>query len=137
MSSENVRVVEAMWDVFRRGGFPTGAFSEDVAWYVAPDVPESGPGSKPLRGPEEIRQMLASGWETVSDPWLKTDEVIDRGDRVVVRWRGGGIGRGSEIPVEWHETHVYSLKDGKVCEVREYRDFGDALESVELSEPGD
>ena len=34
--------------------------------------------------------MLASSWETVSAPWLEIDELIDCGNRVVVRWRGGG-----------------------------------------------
>ena len=96
-------MVRAMWDEFLRGGFPEHSFSDDVEWHPAPDEPESGPDSSPSRGPEQIREMLASWWEVVTEPWVKADEFLDCGDRVVVCWRGGGLGRVSRVPVEWEE----------------------------------
>ncbi len=130
MSRENVELVEAVWAEFVRGRFPVDSFSEDVTWHVAEDEPEGGSDSGPIRGPGDVREMLAGFWETVEDPWVKADEFLDAGDRVVVRWRGGGLGRVSRLQVEWKETHVYTVSGERVTEVREYRDFAEALEAV-------
>lgn len=54
----------------------------------------------------------------------------DHGDEVIVIWHGSGTGRASGAPVEWNETHRYTLRDGKVTEVREYRDLAAALEAL-------
>jgi ketosteroid isomerase-like protein len=117
-----------------RGRFPEDRFTDEVTWTLAADEPEGGAAAGPIRGTAEVRRMLASWWETVERPWLQADDFVDGGDFVVVRWRGGGIGRGSGIPVEWPETHVYTVRQAKVAEVREYRDFADALGAVGLSE---
>jgi ketosteroid isomerase-like protein len=74
--------------------------------------------------------MLAEGWATVTRPWIRVEEMVEAGDQVVVRWSGGGTGRASGIPVEWNETHVYTLVNRKVVGVREYRDWEAALEAV-------
>jgi ketosteroid isomerase-like protein len=128
MATADVEVVKQVWDVFRRGGFPDDALAEDIEWHRASDEPEATPGV-PLRGPDEVAEMLASSWETVVDAWVEVDEFIAAGDRVVVCWRGGGNGRVSGVPVEWHETHTYLVRDGKIAEVREYRTKEEALEA--------
>ena len=134
MSQENVEIVEAIWAEFVRGRFPADRFTEDVTWHVAADEPEGGADSGPICGHADIQRMLASFWETVDDSWVEADEFVDAGDRVVVRWRGGGVGRSSRLSVEWRESHVYAVNAGRVIEVREYRDFDEALEAVGLSE---
>ena len=123
-------VVETLWADFAALRFPEDVFSEDVEWYVAADEPDGGPEATPARGLEEVRALLATFWETVADRRVEIDEVRDHGDKVIVSWRGSGTGRVSGAPVEWHETHVYKLRDGKVTEVREYRDLAVALNAV-------
>jgi hypothetical protein len=78
--------------------------------------------------------MLAAGWDTVVDPGCEAEKLMDVGERVVVRWRGWGKGRGSGIPVDWREAHTYARRDGKVVEVREYRTWQKALEAAGLRE---
>ena len=134
MSQENVDTVQAIWRTFMRSGFPADAFSDDVEWFTAADLPDGGAGSEPLRGPAQVAQMLADGWQTVDDPWLRADEFLDCGDSVLVTWRGGGTSRVGRVPVEWREAHIYALVDGKVCRVREFRTRAEALEAVGLSE---
>jgi uncharacterized protein len=134
MSQENLELVRAIWTEFVRGGFPEDMFTDDVTWEVAADEPEGGSEAGPIRGAADIRRMLASFWETVEQPRLQADEFVDAGDSVIVRWRGGGIGRASRLPVEWHETHVYAVSGGRVAGVREYRDFAEALEAVRARE---
>jgi ketosteroid isomerase-like protein len=134
MSPPNIEIVREVWRGFAAGGFPAELFAADVLWHEAPDQPDGG--GEPRKGPQAIAEMLARGWETVTDPWIVADEFVDAGDRVVVVWRGGGTGRASGLTVEWHETHVYELHDGLVSEVHEYRGRDEALASVGLGPAG-
>lgn len=130
MSQADVDVVRGVWAAFLRGGFPDGLLADDVEWHTAPDLPDSGADAEPVRGPEGVRQMLVSGWETVEAPWLKVDEYLDCGAHVLVTWRGGGTSRVGRVPVEWRESHVYDVRAGQVSCVREYRTRAQALEAV-------
>src|SRR4051812_21452757 len=116
------------------GGFPGEAFSDDVEWYRAVDLPDSGSGSEPVRGPAQVARMVADGWENVEKPWLRVDEFLACGGRVVVTWRGGGTSRAGRVPVEWHEAHVYALAEGKVRRVDEFRTRAEALAALGRSE---
>ena len=78
--------------------------------------------------------MLAAGWENVTEPYLEVDEIRDAGEHVLVRWRGGGTARASGAPFDWNETHTYRVLEGKVVEVREYRELTQALKDVGLEE---
>jgi ketosteroid isomerase-like protein len=126
MAQENVEAVRGIWEAFSRFEFPAEAFAEEVRWHTARDLPDP----ETCTGPAAVQGMLAEGWENVVDPGCEAEEVIDAGEVVAVRWRGWGTGRGSGIPVEWHEAHTYALRDGKVVEVREFRTWPEALEAA-------
>jgi ketosteroid isomerase-like protein len=66
---------------------------------------------------------------------VEMTEFIDAGDYVVTPVRLDGRGRASGAPFEEHEVHVLRLRDGKVTEVREYRDKNEALQAVGLANP--
>ena len=129
MSRENVEIVRALWSAFERFEVPPDAVANDVEWNTAADMPDS----ETCKGVKAIQQMLAVGWENVVDPGLAAEELIDAGERVVVRWRGWGRGRASGLPVDWRETHIYELRNGKVVAVREYRSWEQALTAVGLA----
>src|SRR4026207_775766 len=115
MSHENVEAVRGIWEAVARFEFPADAFAEDVRWHTARDLPDP----ETCTGPAAVQGMLAEGGENGGEPgW--PGGVLDAGEVVAVRWRGWGTGRGSGIPVEWHEAHTYALQDGKVVEVREF-----------------
>jgi ketosteroid isomerase-like protein len=130
MSREDVEVVRAIWEAFSRFEFPAEAFAEDVEWQTASDLPDP----EICKGVPAIQRMLAEGWGTVTDPACEVEELVDAGDSVVVRWRGSGRGRASDVPMEWREAHTYVVRDGKVVEVREFRNWPDALDAAGLSE---
>lgn len=126
MSQQNVEAVRALWRAFERREVPPQAFAENVEWHTASDMPDS----EICTGVKEIQRMLAVGWENVVDPGLEAEEFRDAGALVVVRWRGWGKGRASELPMDWREAHTYLLREGKVVEVREYRTWDQALKAV-------
>jgi ketosteroid isomerase-like protein len=66
--------------------------------------------------------------------WVEVKELIDAGEYVVTSVRVHGRGRTSGAPFEEHEAHVLKLRDGKILELRVYRDQREALEAVGLSE---
>jgi ketosteroid isomerase-like protein len=126
VARENVEIVRALWRAFETSGVPADVFAEEVAWHTASDMPDS----ETRRGREAILQKLAVDWENTLDPGCKAEEFLDAGKWVLVRWRGWGTGRASGVPVTWHETHTYELRDGKVVEVHEYRTWEEALRAV-------
>jgi len=68
------------------------------------------------------------------DVRLSVEELIDAGDRVVVVLRLHGRVRGSTQEVEMSETHVLTMRDGKVTEIHEYQTKAEALKAVGLEE---
>src|SRR5262249_11181626 len=122
-----VEIVKAVWEAFERNELPAEAFADNAVWHTAADLPDR----ETCVGLMAIGQMLAEGWADVVDPGLKAEEFRDAGEQVLVRWRGWGKGRSSGVPIDWHETHVYLVRDGRIVEVREYRTWGQALEAAE------
>jgi ketosteroid isomerase-like protein len=61
-------------------------------------------------------------------------EFIDAGDRVVMPMTARGRPHGSAQTVEVAETQVYTVRNGKIVEVREYRTKAGALKVVGLSQ---
>ncbi len=106
MSQENVEIVEAIWAEFVRGRFPEDRFTDDVHGTSRTMSPRAGRTAAQFVARADVRKMLASFWETVDESWVEADQFVDAGESVIVRWRGGGIGTASRLPVEWRETHV-------------------------------
>ena len=59
MSQENVEMVEAIRDEFRRGTLPEGGLSDDANGTSRTMSPRAG-DSSPIRGPSGLRKMVAS-----------------------------------------------------------------------------
>jgi uncharacterized protein len=132
MSQENVELVRRRFDASNRGD--SAAIIEltdpEAEWWDRPDDPLAG---GPHRGRDACMQHLA---EILQDVELQAQpqEFIDRGDSVVVGVRLVGRGVSSGVSFEEYEFHVFTLRDRKVTEIREYRDRAQALEAVGLSE---
>jgi ketosteroid isomerase-like protein len=126
MSQANVDAVSRVWEEFCAGRFPLDAFSDDLEWHVRADLPDS----EVCHGPAQAAAMIADGWAQVVDTKIELEEIAEAGDDVLVRWRGSGSGRGSGVPIDWRETHIYALRDGKIVSVREYRNWDEALKAA-------
>jgi ketosteroid isomerase-like protein len=65
---------------------------------------------------------------------IQPEEFIDGGDYVVACVRLHGRGRASGASYDEHEVHVFRLRDGKIVELREYREKDEALRAAGLAE---
>ena len=60
--------------------------------------------------------------------------IADRGDYVVVTARTGGRGKQSGVEVEVNLLFVFSVRDGKIVELKIFTREGQALEAAGLRE---
>jgi ketosteroid isomerase-like protein len=131
MSEENVEIVRNAVERFQATGemSPETAV-EDVAWHDPPDFPDA----QVHIGIDGVVNALGV-WADAWDDWqIEIDEFVDAGERVLVRGKQRGRGKGTGVLVEQPLCLVYLMRDGKAVEVRAFFDEGQALEAAGLSE---
>jgi ketosteroid isomerase-like protein len=134
MSQENV---EFLVDVLQRGtdgGVDAVAefWDPDITWRAAEgaidDVGE-------MHGAEAVRRYIQDWFDMFDDLTLVVEELVDAGDdRVVAVQRMTGRAKISGIETEIRFSVVYTLRDGKIVQGREYLVKEQALEAAGLRE---
>ena len=104
----------------------------DITWRAAEgaidDVGE-------MHGPEAVRRHIQDWLDMFDDLTVVAEEFADAGDdRVVAVQRMTGRAKLSGIETEIRFAVVYTLRDGKIVQGREYMDKEQALEAVGLQE---
>jgi len=89
-----------------------GAFADDVEW-------QSRIGER-FRGPEGVAEAVRRCTGAFADYEFEVQELIDLGDSVVMVLRQVGRGKGSGAPVEVTMGWLYTLRNGRITEVRMY-----------------
>ena len=82
-----------------------------------------------------ITQLIARFEEVLEALGAAAQEYIDAGDRVVVplHWWGRERLSGVEVAERHGETWVFTVCDGRITEVEEYRHKQEAVEAVGLA----
>ena len=125
-----MEIVRRRFEAWRRGDFEGFVESNhpDVELVTDPAWPEAGE----YRGDEEVRRF----YRRYRDSWEGVEEVdfelLDAGDRVVVRFRNQVAGRGSGVAVENQATTVFTLRDGQVTRIEYFFDHDQALAAAGL-----
>jgi ketosteroid isomerase-like protein len=134
MSQENVEVVRRSFQAFAEGGLDAMAefWDPDIEWRAAEgaidDVGE-------MHGPEAVRRYMQDWFDMFDDLTVVAEELVDAGDdRVVAVQRVTGRAKVSGIETEIRFSVVYTLRDGKIVQGREYMDKEQALEAAGLRE---
>jgi ketosteroid isomerase-like protein len=135
MSKENVEVVRRAYEAWNLGDLETAFefLDVDVEVSVPPDLPEAGT----YRGRAEIRRWVAEQLLPIlEEARAEPEEFLDAGDQVVVLVRYFGRGKASGIEVRGAvvDSHVWTLRDGKVQKLQMYQGTEKALEAAGLSE---
>jgi ketosteroid isomerase-like protein len=131
MSQENVEIVQRQSRAFNRGDLEEvfALTDPDFEWWDRAD----DPGAGVHRGRVGVMEMLAEVAQSIVELRIEPQEFIDAGDFVVVPVRVVGRGGASGAPFEEHEVQVFQLRDGKIVELREYREMEEALRAVGLA----
>ncbi len=128
MAGEPIDVIRATWE--RTSGRPpepsAWPLAEDVVWHPASDEPDT----RTRRGIGEVTEFIGQWSQAFDDFNAEALEFIDRGIRVAVVMRVSGRLAGTDVEVSTDETQVYTLRDGLVVEVREYRTRDEALAAL-------
>ena len=123
MSSQNVAVVQGLYDGFAAGdvGAVLGAMSPDIVWNEAENFPYAD--RNPYLGPEAVLTgvfaRIGTEWEGFT---VVPEDVLDAGDAVVVlgRYRGTYVATGRALDAQL--VHVWRVEDGKVVAFQQYTD---------------
>lgn len=123
MSSENVAVVQGIYDAFGVGDMPAvlGAMSADIIWNEANNFPYAD--GNPYVGPEAILNGVfmrcGTEWDGFS---VNVTEIFDAGDVVVAvgHYRGTYLATGNAQ--ETQMAHVWRISGGKAVQFQQYAD---------------
>jgi ketosteroid isomerase-like protein len=123
--NSNADVVRQAYDAFASGDIPglLELLDERVAWSAPATLPQGG-AFHGKDGALRFFQGVGAAWET-----LKVDaEAIGAlgPDLVVAVVHGAGVLRGAGHG-EYGAVHVFTLKDGKITQFREFVDLDGAL----------
>jgi ketosteroid isomerase-like protein len=131
MSQENVAVVRALFEAWNDGDMEKyeTLLHPSIVVFAPPDWPEPGP----FVGRDVVMTQFAWQRDTLDfDKAEVVGDLIDAADRVVVRFRWGGTGRGPDVAMEF--TGVYTIRNGKNTLQEFFWDHAEALQTLGLSE---
>ena len=128
MSGENVEVVRRSWAAMDRGDLAEALsyLDEAIEWEPAEDEPDA----RIARGVAEVASLLAEWYGSFEDFSGAPEDFIDAGGHVVVPIVFTGRPHGSDAVVTVEETQVYTVRDGRIVRVREYRTKAEALAAL-------
>jgi uncharacterized protein len=121
----DVELVRSIFDQFARGDFRSAVehYAPDVEWAENRSITGKGV----YRGRAALRDGFLD-WLSAWDGYrCEAEEVFTAGDRVVVSVRGSGKGKLSGAEASDAFYMVFSIRDGKVARIENYRDRDEAL----------
>ena len=105
---------------------PSRHFDPEIDW-VLPEHQRSDS----CRGPEAIRRFWQGLDETFEELRLDPQEFVDAGERVAVRLRFYGRGRGSGAELDTEMYHqVTTFQDGTMVRIEYFDAWGEALDAA-------
>jgi len=132
MSQENVDKTRDFIDAYNRRDFDAAMefFDPQVQWVLP-----AHQRSDSAVGPEEIRRFWDGLDETMEELRLDPQEFVDAGDRVAVRLRYFGRGKGSGVELETEMYHqVTTFRDGTMIRIEYVTSWPAALEAAGIEQ---
>ena len=105
---------------------------------VHPDIefiPMRAPVQGAYRGHDGLREFVADNAENFEEFRVVVEEVIDRGDQVIVVSDVHIRGKGSGVKVTTPSAALLTYSDGKLIHFEELRDRTSALAAAEAGTP--
>jgi ketosteroid isomerase-like protein len=124
MSQENVEKTRAFIEAYNRRDFDAAVkdFDPQIEW-ILPDLM----GYDSCIGVKQVIRFFEGLDETWADLRLRPQEYVDAGDRVAVRLRHYGVGKGSGAEIDEELFHqVTTFRDGIIVRMEYFEDWGAA-----------
>ena len=132
MSQENVEVVKAAFEAFSRDDW--SAFIElldpEVEWFTTGQFV----GGELYRGHAGVRDFVDALSGEFAEFHVEPGNFAQASSVVVADTRVSGMGKRSGVPVELQFTVVVLLRSGRIVQIRNFLERGEALEVAGLSE---
>jgi ketosteroid isomerase-like protein len=133
MSQENVVRLKGALDGYNREGPEAiiDLLDPDVEWIAD----RSDMGRVTYRGVEGVRKSFEELYEGFDKLGMEVDELIGEGDKILFLGQMTARGRSTQVEVKLPLAIVFTVgEDGKLIRYESFRDSGEALEAVGLSE---
>lgn len=75
-----------------------------------------------FHGHEGVREFWRSFLASWEDYWCRPEELVERGDRVLLTMYNRARGRGSGVEVESRHAQIWTFRDGRVVRCDFYDD---------------
>lgn len=128
MSRENVEVVRGLVDAFNRDDVDRvlAAFDEGCNVEEPPQMPDSP--ATGYQGHEGVRKWMGNlrGVGGISFEYRSSAPV---GEALLCELASRGLGRGSDVPIEWMTFALFDLRDRKITRIRVFLSREEALEA--------
>jgi ketosteroid isomerase-like protein len=134
MSQENVEIVRDAAAAFNRGDLETWFeyVADDIDYRAAEGAPDE---HGPIHGKDAVRAYMHDWLDMFDDFKSEPVELIDAGeDRVIAVVKISGRAKLSGVESDLTYAVLYTFRDGKIKQGREYWTRDQALEAAGLSE---
>lgn len=129
MSAGNLEIVRRAVQAVIDGDWPRALAALDPGV----ELDQSRP-SGIYYGPSGVQEAMQRWSEAWVDRRVEPEEFIDAGDQIVVVAREYATSARTRMELDRYITEVWTLRGGKVVEIRGYRDRDEALAAVAAGE---
>jgi len=128
VSKANVDIYRKQLDTITRGDWDAYAagLDPDIVVRTDPGWPEQR-----IYGRQAVTDWARGAVESMG-PDFRIDEIVDLGDRVLVRWCWHTRGQHSGIGGELRYSEIVTYREGRAILIEHFRDHEQALEALEL-----
>jgi ketosteroid isomerase-like protein len=131
--SENLEMVRRSFDGFRSGDYRAAVreFRADAVWHNTAEFP----GQRVCVGPEAIIDF----WKTLMESFderessMEIERMVEGEDSLVLAVHSVGKGKSSGIPLDFHWSAAFHVRDGKISRVDVHGDWSKALKAAGLA----
>lgn len=123
MSTENVRIVEQIYQCFATGDIPglVALLSPEIEWNEAENFPYAD--GNPYRGPDAILSgvfaRIGAEWEGFA---AHPEQILDAGDTVIMLGRYSGTCKATGRSMNPQVAHIWTLAEGKAVKFQQLAD---------------
>jgi len=134
---KNVQALQHVMDAFRRGDSQPfiDLLSDDID-FQHPMPHEIWPWAGKRRGKAAVEQAFAGLAATVHIEMFEPREFIAQGDKVAVLVFERARVRATNIPIDNHYMHVYTMRNGRIVQMLIFEDIAPIIRALGLNVSG-